>query len=225
VFGETGNLDWRDICRLVIEHPMHASFFVTKLWSYFLPEPPSDAEREALEELYLENDYAIRPVLESILCSRSFFESTGMVKPPAVFMAGMCRARQRFMDDGTNWAASAELAGQRLYMPPDVGGWDHDRWLDSNTIRARWEAVYGLIRNGSISSSDWAAYDADETPAQAVDAALAFWGEPVIRSDTRAELEAFAARVVPAAPDATLRAQRQNALRQLLAMSPDYQVA
>ena len=41
VFGRTGAWTWEDGCRLVLEHPLHASFFVRKLWSYFIPVPPS----------------------------------------------------------------------------------------------------------------------------------------------------------------------------------------
>ena len=43
VFGRTGNWSWEDACRLCVEHPLHPSFFVEKLWSYFVPQPPSTA--------------------------------------------------------------------------------------------------------------------------------------------------------------------------------------
>ena len=41
IFGQTGAFDWPDSCRLCVEHPAHTTFFVDKLWSYFIPEPPS----------------------------------------------------------------------------------------------------------------------------------------------------------------------------------------
>ena len=31
---------WEDACALVVEHPQHPSFFVAKLWSYFIPTAP-----------------------------------------------------------------------------------------------------------------------------------------------------------------------------------------
>src|SRR6185437_1839628 len=40
VIGQTGAYTWEDACRLVVDHPLHASFFVAKLWSYFVPVPP-----------------------------------------------------------------------------------------------------------------------------------------------------------------------------------------
>ena len=53
MFGKTGAFGWEDACRLVLEHPLHASFFVAKLWSYFIPVPPSAAVQAKLEQLYV----------------------------------------------------------------------------------------------------------------------------------------------------------------------------
>jgi len=43
IFGQTGKWGWEDAVRLCVTHPLHASFFVAKLWSYFVPTPPADA--------------------------------------------------------------------------------------------------------------------------------------------------------------------------------------
>ena len=40
IFGKTGRFTWQDSVRLCVDHPKHASFFVTKLWSYFVPIAP-----------------------------------------------------------------------------------------------------------------------------------------------------------------------------------------
>ena len=45
----------------------------------------------------------------------------------------------------------------------------------------------------------------------------------MLTAETVASLSEFAQTCVPASPRASLRAQRQNALRQLIAASPDYQ--
>ena len=40
--------------RMCVEHPLHPSFFVSKLWSYFIPTPPSDADtRRRSSALYV----------------------------------------------------------------------------------------------------------------------------------------------------------------------------
>ena len=38
--SQSGTFDWQDSCRLCLENANHPSFFVAKLWSYFLPTAP-----------------------------------------------------------------------------------------------------------------------------------------------------------------------------------------
>ena len=40
IYGKHGHYDWRDAADLAVRHAKHPSFFVTKLWSYFIPTPP-----------------------------------------------------------------------------------------------------------------------------------------------------------------------------------------
>src|SRR5947208_1401256 len=47
IFGKSGNYAWQDSCQLCLDHPMHASYFVTKLWSYFIPTAPDPPTVEA----------------------------------------------------------------------------------------------------------------------------------------------------------------------------------
>ncbi len=63
VFGKTGNYDWQDACKLCIKNPKHASFFVTKLWSYFIPTTPSKTTVAQLTAIYKRNGYKVRPVV------------------------------------------------------------------------------------------------------------------------------------------------------------------
>ena len=39
-----------------------------------------------------------------------------------------------------------QLAGQQLFYPPNVAGWDDARWLDTATFRARWEIAGYAMR-------------------------------------------------------------------------------
>ena len=236
VFGRTGAFNWEDACSLVVEHPLHASFFVAKLWGYFVPTPPPAAAAAALERTYVESGHQIRPVLEAILRSPELYEGPRMTKPPVVQLAGMLRALGRTIT-GEEWVWLSDGAGQRLYHPPDVSGWDDKRWLDSNTIRARWDVVNSAVAGRTIDPSSTAArtYPA-ETPEQAVAAAGGYWLDPRLESETQAWLLAFAQQFQPPADDAAtpqyrreqraqMRAQRQNALRHLIAASADYQTS
>ena len=49
VFGKQGDFTWRDSVSLCIHHPKHAAFFVDKLWGYFVPAPPDAKTRAGLD--------------------------------------------------------------------------------------------------------------------------------------------------------------------------------
>ena len=85
-----GNWDWEDAVRLCIEHPLHASFFVTKLWGYFIPSPPDEATLASLQSLYTSSGYSIRAVLEAILLHPDFYEGPEFVTPPSSTTPACC---------------------------------------------------------------------------------------------------------------------------------------
>jgi hypothetical protein len=223
VYGQTGNWDWSDIARMVVHHPDHPRFFVSKLWSYFISTGPSASDLETLASTYASSGFQIRPVVEAILCHPDFYNDVNMVKPPVVYVAGMLRARQLFVD-GETWQWNCTISGQTLYQPPDVGGWDYDSWLNSNTMLGRWQTVYLVTAHDAYDGQHWASYDATETAQQALTSALSYWNNPSLRPDAQSALLTFANAYVPAQADPVSRAQRQNALRHLIGISPDYQV-
>ncbi len=135
VFGQSGTFDWTDAVRLCVSHPLHPSFFVTKLWGYFIPTPPDGATLASLQGLYLSSGYNIRAVVEAILMHPDLYTGEERVVEPVVFNAGLLRAIGRGIDTSA-WVWLSDMAGQQLYHPPNVAGWDYSRWLDTTTIRA-----------------------------------------------------------------------------------------
>jgi uncharacterized protein (DUF1800 family) len=168
---------------------------------------------------------AIRPLVEAILMHPSFYTGPRMVKPPVVYVAGLLRATGRGIDRD-DWSWICDLAGQVLFRPPNVAGWDEERWLDTATFRGRWMAANTVLEGLAI--------DPDKQPAasivpasQAVDAAVQFWGSPSISQATRDALERYASDAAAMADKkwkiGSYGAMRENALRMLVATSPDMQ--
>ncbi|MEA2421622.1 MAG: hypothetical protein QOF55_721 [Thermoleophilaceae bacterium] len=230
VFGKSGNFDWRDACTLVLENSSHASFFVTKLWSYFVPTPPDGPTQAALQQLYVGSGYGIRPVVEAILMHPDFHDGAAMVKPPVVYTAGLLRTLGRAIDR-EDWTWLSDEAGQQLFYPPNVSGWDDSAWLDTSTWRGRFQiAAYAFAPYGSWSGTvdPWkTAYSKTEDADTALARAIDFMNNPTLTADSRDSLAAFAGGCLPATmaswEQGPNRAMRQNALRQLIATAPDYQ--
>ena len=224
IFGKTGRFAWRDACRLCLENPSHKSFFVRKLWGYFVPADPPAATQRALEKLYVSGGHQVRPVLEAILRHPALYDGPRMVKPPTVYTAGLLRGAGRSIDT-TAWSWLSSLAGQQLFYPPNVAGWDDSRWLDTATFRGRWLTASYVARPLALSEKSAAPFDA----AALVDQAIAFWGQPTVRPATRAALVAFAQASLSDAKQNWKRAAYPpmiaNAIRQLVAVSPDLQTS
>jgi uncharacterized protein (DUF1800 family) len=225
IFGHSGRFTWRDSCRLCLEHPAHKTFFVRKLWSYFVPVAPPKATRHALERLYVRSGYQVRPLVEAILQHPLLYEGPRMVKSPVVYTAGLLRALGRGIDTEA-WTWLGGLAGQQLFYPPNVAGWDDDRWLDTATFRARWliasEALnpYHLEKNLPATERD---------PASLLTTARGLLGDPTLTAGTAGALRGFVDNALSDADVSWKRTEYptliENALRQLLAISPDYQTS
>jgi hypothetical protein len=230
VFGKTGNWTYTDAVDLCLAHPLHASFFVNKLWSYFIPAAPDDATLASLQGLYLASKFAINPVVEAILLHPDFYGGPELVTPPVVFNAGLLRAVGRYVDTN-DWAWIGQEAGQQLFYPPNVSGWDFDAWIDTSTLRGRWDMVNYVSDQAYVNPwpSGGSAYDPTETAARALASAYAFWGDPNISSASAAVIASFAATALNGATahweQSPYRAMRQNALRMLIAISPDLQLS
>ena len=225
VFGQTGNWGWEDACRLCVENPLHPSFFVDKLWSYFIPQPPSDAVEERVDRKPTRGSgWAIRPVLETILMSPDLYQGPPMVKPPVVHLPGMLRAarpphRHRSLDLALRPGRTGPLlASQRLRLGrhalarhlADAGPLEHRRLRPRGHLRRRLGRPLQHHR--------------DRRRSAGTGARLVGLADSARRTPSRA------ARLLPAggrpghSPSwqrGPYRALRQNALLQLIGISPD----
>jgi hypothetical protein len=119
------------------------------------------------------------------------------------------------------------MAGQQLFYPPNVAGWDDTRWLDTATWRGRWWiAQYVLDRQALDPGHAHQPCDAKKL----LDHACRFWHNPPLGRDTHHALHTFAHRALTDAKGADWKREQypvmvQNALRQLIAVSPELQAA
>ena len=91
-------------------------------------------------------------------------------------------------------------------------------------MRARWNIV-DYVLDGILVDAWGDPYSSTETADEALARAIASWGSPALRDEHRAELLDFARRaeslVIATWQNGPYRAMRQNALLQLIGISPD----
>ena len=232
IFGRRGRFGTDDVLDLVVAHRRHAPFLVTKLWSFFVTEPPRRSTVRALAALYRRSGLRIKPVVGAILAHPALYrslEAPDMVKAPIVLVAGALRAAgQGIRTDDWTWLLSN--MGQTLFQPPSVAGWDWGpAWMSSNSMRARFDFANVMLDQPGLKvpddSGDAALASADQL-GRASDAA----GGPWVAPDTRAALISLADGAYRDLRASNVEGRRtratllQRSLRHLMLSGPDAQL-
>lgn len=139
--GQRGNFNADDIIRIIFEQDQAARFIATIVYRRFVYDVPNPEIVEQLAQILKDNDYELRPMLETLLLSEHFFDPAfrgAMIKSPIEFMVGLCR-QLSFTDlplaYGVERMARLTL---ELLNPPTVEGWKgHHVWLNTNTYPLR----------------------------------------------------------------------------------------
>jgi hypothetical protein len=112
-----------------------------------------------------------------------------------------------------------------LFEPPNVSGWDDGRWLDTATFRARWQMASAICNPARLDERALRG-QVPADPVELVRRAAAFWDHTPLSAPTREALERYAAAALATADQRWKRESypvlTENALRMLVAVSPDY---
>ncbi len=227
IFGHRGRFNWRDSCRLAVTHPEHPSFLVSKMWDYFVGAELPRATAHALQRAYARSDYEIRPLIEAILRHPLFYDGPRLVTPPVVWTAGLLRGSRQTITT-TSWTWVAGLTGQVLFQPPNVSGWNYAQWLDTSRWAGRLEAVDVALQNHTLSGKTYP-LGMRENAKQAYRHAIEFWGGRPLSETAQHNLIALGRQIARGQTQewqqVTFRQVRQNALRSLIPMTPDWMTA
>lgn len=215
---------------LVVNHPAHAPFLVKKLWSDFIVTPiPADA-LAALTTTYVSSGHQLKPLVKGILSHPLIFESLtepNMVKPPIVYLVG----QQRALRSPMRWFFQGEVLRnmqQCPYEAPNVAGWEGGlSWLNTNTVRARFDAALRTLHMRFNGTSGYpGSVPLDDIPGESGDALFdrvhSLAGSPWLSSAAQARIRSFAG--AQPATSAQLRQQRNYAVLALVLGGPDTQV-
>ena len=149
-----------------------------------------------------------------------------MVKPPVVQLAGDAAGARPLHRHRRPGSGSAKRPDSELFWPPNVSGWDDSRWLDTSRMRARWNIVDLRARRRSRSTPGTTAYSPTETAGRSAGAGASPPGaRPDCAANTATSCSTSPRRseklVIANWQKGPYRAMRQNALLQLIGVSPD----
>ena len=145
--------------------------------------------------------YEIRPVVDGDpQASRALRRAAAWSSRRSSTPRACCARIGRRIDTTTgSWLGS--MAGQQLFYPPNVAGWDDTRWLDTATWRGRWWIAQYVLRPYALDPEH--ERRSRTTPSAARRRARSrFWHQPRARRPTHAGAPRASRRARSATPPA-----------------------
>ena len=154
--GQTGNLDYKDVVRILADNPATPWFICRKLFTFFVYENPSNDDLKPLVDAYVQNGHSMGAVMRTLLLSPQFSSTKAYrsrIKSPTEYTVGAYRALN-IQGNGSGLPTYPTLMGQTLFDPPNVAGWPGDKvsalWLNSGTWMTRLNYIDALLVRGNF---------------------------------------------------------------------------
>ena len=148
--GRTANFDGVDVLEIILEQTVTAEYIASKIYRFFVREDPSPALQTQLGAILRDNDYELRPLLETIFLSRDFYSATSYgahVKGPVVHVVTMLKQLGAEDVPGVPDFNDTTIAlGQHLLNPPSVAGWAQGRaWITPALLQERGNVAFNYL--------------------------------------------------------------------------------
>ncbi|MDZ4667222.1 MAG: DUF1800 domain-containing protein [bacterium] len=167
-----------DLLTMIFAQQEVAKYICRKLYRYFvyyvIDESVETNVIAPLATVFINNNYEIKPVIETLLKSEHFFDILNfacMIKPPLDHLVGLARQTNISFPSESNvqqsyghWQTIQQYAivlSQDLGDPPNVAGWPayyedpqfYELWINSDSLPKRNSVCdllvyYGFTRNG-----------------------------------------------------------------------------
>jgi uncharacterized protein (DUF1800 family) len=150
--GVSGNFDGDDIIELILQHPACATYISKCLLSFFVQDETDPAICQSLGNVLRDNNYELRPVLETMFCSKLFYSPEvigGQIKSPVQLVVGTMRLLDVEPPQPMAMFAALDQMGQVPFGPPNVKGWPGGRsWINTSTLFVRYNTAVWLAGGG-----------------------------------------------------------------------------
>lgn len=165
--------EYKDLIAMIFQKKETARHLVRKLYRWFVYfRIDEDIEQNIIEPLatvLFDNNYEIKPLLKTLLCSEHFFDENYrgcLIKNPLEFTIGILRQLEFDQPDGTdlpelygfwNWINyQSTIQDLEIGDPPDVAGWPafylaplyNETWINTATIPNRSNVIKATISWG-----------------------------------------------------------------------------
>jgi uncharacterized protein (DUF1800 family) len=231
--GKTGAWSGDEVVDIILQHPATANYVTKKLFEFFVHRNPNPEAIETLAHVLRSNNYELRPMLKNLFMSEEFYSDEARashIKSPVELLVGTIKMLGIQQVDYGRIDSACQTAGQALFEPPNVAGWDEGKaWITSKQLLDRYNFAADLIdqRNVDIVASlaDGREFaSADEVVDHLVQRCLV----ADIGKDKRQAMIDFLGDLPPSTQWQEKREEINTKLRALVVMllgSPEFQVS
>jgi uncharacterized protein (DUF1800 family) len=152
IFGRTGNWGYNDVIDILFEEKglLIAKFICTKLYTYFVSPTVNESIVDDLASEFV-LDFDIAKMLKRLFKSEHFFDDEAigtLIKSPYDLTNHYLKTTNFTLNEIGFEAVFYYnvIAGQELFNPVDVAGWQGDKdWINSSTLGGRWQVMENFV--------------------------------------------------------------------------------
>ncbi|MBO6515601.1 MAG: DUF1800 domain-containing protein [Bacteroidia bacterium] len=223
--GANGADELDELLDMIFNEEEVAKFICRRLYMWFVYyEIDATTETNVIEPLadvFRNNNYQIKPVLETLFKSEHFFDVANqgcLIKSPTDFTVGLMRQFGVEYPDDTDvadqyyfWRLTSDICAlqqQNVGEPPNVAGWPayyqapqfHEIWINSDTLPKRNQIsdimiAVGVVRNGKKIVIDpikvAEMFDTPDNASALVDDLLGYLHTLAVSADQKEHMRSF----------------------------------
>lgn len=141
VLGKTGHFNGDDMLKILLDKKATAHFITTKIYRYFVDEPPDPERINELADKFYASGYHVRELMHNIFMADWFYDPKyigSRIKSPVEWLVGFRKSIPISFERPEIMISFQQILGQVLFYPPNVAGWPGGRnWIDSSSLMYR----------------------------------------------------------------------------------------
>ena len=148
IFGQSGQFNADNLPDLILAQSAFGPYIAEQLWRYFISETPDPAQIDTMVERWRAADWDLPTLYRALLETPAFWEPGNhgtLIKSPIELFIGFNRSfgtAPGYLGEIADWS---EQAGQALFFPPNVAGWQEGpNWINDSSLALRSTALRDL---------------------------------------------------------------------------------
>jgi len=152
--GKTGPFSGDDVIDIILQQPACARFIAKKVWEFYAYQDPSGELVNALAQKFRQNNYEIRPLMNTIFRSAEFYSHDAVrtqIKSPVQWVVQTSKVLETGLPRPQITVNALRQLGQLPFAPPNVKGWDGGKaWITTSTLLYRYNMANFAVGNGPL---------------------------------------------------------------------------